>query len=133
MSEIICVKSSNVDKRNKHWFYCKKNKLPYITVYHTSKSAIIDWDLWCIDIAYLRLNDETIREIDAYVNSLFANHVCLSATLHTGITGFMKVKKEMEEEVLNFVWWATSNMANWVIKDTEPLSLCENPSRSEKK
>ena len=105
--------SSSTECRNLYWQVCKRRKIPFIAVRRSRWHSLIDWDFWTIDVAGLGLSASAVGEMDAYVEELFKDRKAVEGTLHTGETGFVKVRRDFEREVLSFITKLVCDRLNW--------------------
>jgi hypothetical protein len=76
--------------------------------------------MWTIDVAYLGLKQEARERLDSYILGLLASRRCKSVFLGNE-AGSFKVKKELEDEALRFVWGVIGNRSNWTTKEDEKI------------
>lgn len=117
MTDVQFVASQSIDKLNKHWNYCRKNGIPYLTVRRSRCYSDITWDLWSIDVAFLGLNKTALEELDRYVQGLMDHGDCVEATFGATECGFAKVKRELEIDVLETLWKIVSDAHNWITSE----------------
>ncbi len=116
LNEPVFLVGGNVSARNKHWRLCERREIPYITVKRRQRKSFIDWDLWNINVYNLHLNKQAEEQLTKYINSLFGRRVCYKAVTGSSITGYLEVRRSLENEAIKEVWQIVANPMNWEIK-----------------
>jgi hypothetical protein len=125
----IYIQTRNPKDRKQHWKRCEKQQIPFIAIQRSAKSSMIDWDLWNINVFRLCLSDQAAEQLYSYGDELFNRRVCYTMIKGNPNTGYLRVKRSVEAEVLAFLWKIIGNPKNWMIEHS-PHPLYDLPFKT---